>query len=640
MDPLAPLFAPRAIAVLGGYTVATAAFPGPILKVDADRPDPTRRVHPTVAGAAKAHDTVPDLVVCAAGASTADVLREAAGAGARAALVHGDADAADPRELAEVARETGLRVLGPGTSGFVVPHRWLVAGSVPGLAGIEAGPVALVAADDGVLHTLAHTLAETGVGLRLGVAVGNGPDVTQADVLRHLAEDDGTRAVALHVTDPEDGRGLADAVRALVVRTPVVALVVRARGRGGGAVAWRVARAALRQAGAVLVDDERDLVDAVTALGRIRLPAQARAGVGLVTVRTGDLLTGSLRARDVSVPPLVPCTVGRLDALLPAATGRSNPVDAGSAGPALGEVVERVSEDPGIHLTAVHGLLGPAGTDLTTTLCEVRAATPLVAVLGGPPLRVRQARGALAWAGIPCATTPAAGVTMVRALAQDAEARARLTAADTAPPRFPPLPLTGDVDEHTVKRVLAQLGVRTPQGRVCAGPAEAHRALDELDGPLVLKSLDAPYTAGAQIRTHDALDAALAGRPAGSALFLERAVPAGPELVVAVRRDPSFGPVIALGAGDPAAEALGDASLRLAPLSVMDTHTMLDELLTLDVILGAYRVAAVDRTQMCHVLLALSCLAADERVAECEIDLRILPDGGVVAVDATLLMTD
>jgi len=41
------------------------------------------------------------------------------------------------------------------------------------------------------------------------------------------------------------------------------------------------------------------------------------------------------------------------------------------------------------------------------------------------------------------------------------------------------------------------------------------------------------------------------------------------------------------------------------------------------------------------VLPALSSLAADKTVAECEINpLRVLPDGDVVALDAVLLLRD
>lgn len=556
-----------------------------------------------------------------------------------------------------MVRDTGIRVLGPNTSGFLAPHRRLTASFVPGAPDLEPGPVAVVAASGGVNHALAFTLAEAGVGLRLGVGLGNSLDVTQGDVLRHLAEDDGVRAVALHVETAAEGRRLTEAVRRLTDRVPVVALVVGrsdigdfARSHTGAlATSWRVTRTALRQAGAVLVDDERDLVDAVTALSRVRLPANPRPGIGLVTAQAGPglLLTDDLRSHGIQVPPLVERTVKELRELLPALTYLNNPVDTGRPSPALTQVVERVSEDPGIDLTAVYGLLEPTAVDLPAALTAARTATPLVAVVGGPVEQARQTRRELGEAGIPCAATPASGSAMVRALVEDAAARTRLEAVVTTPDA-PTLPPPGPVDEHTAKGVLADLGIRTPVRRVCADPTAAHAALDELGGPVVVKILDAEIlhkteVGGVQvgIRTHEELDDALARMPASPALLVEQMAPAGPELIVGVRRDPVFGPVLALGAGGTAAEILGDVSLRLAPLSAHEAHAMLDELATRQMFLGARGTTPVDRARLTHVLLALASLAADDAVAECEINpLRVLPDGDVVALDAVLLLRD
>ncbi|WP_405530539.1 acetate--CoA ligase family protein [Streptomyces canus] len=675
MTALELLFAPRAIAVLGASATpgklgaamadSLASFPGPVMKVNSGRPDPDRGFFASVGEAAVAHGITPDLVVsCIPAAVTADALREAAAVGARAALVcaggfaeAGGDGALHQQALAEVVRDTGIRVLGPNTSGFLAPHRRLTASFVPGAPDLEPGPVAVVAASGGVNHALAFALAEAGVGLRLGVGLGNSLDVTQGDVLRHLAEDDGVRAVALHVETAAEGRRLTEAVRRLTDRVPVVALVVGrsdigdfARSHTGAlATSWRVTRTALRQAGAVLVDDERDLVDAVTALSRVRLPANPRPGIGLVTAQAGPglLLTDDLRSHGIQVPPLVERTVKELRELLPALTYLNNPVDTGRPSPALTQVVERVSEDPGIDLTAVYGLLEPTAVDLPAALTAARTATPLVAVVGGPVEQARRTRRELGEAGIPCAATPASGSAMVRALVEDAAARTRLEAVVTTSDA-PTLPPPGPVDEHTAKGVLADLGIRTPVRRVCADPTAAHAALDELGGPVVVKILDAEIlhkteVGGVQvgIRTHEELDDALDRMPASPALLVEQMAPAGPELIVGVRRDPVFGPVLALGAGGTAAEILGDVSLRLAPLSAHEAHAMLDELATRQMFLGARGATPVDRARLTHVLLALASLAADDAVAECEINpLRVLPDGDVVALDAVLLLRD
>src|SRR5205823_14908261 len=108
--------------------------------------------------------------------------------------------------------------------------------------------------------------------------------VAHADGASRLAKA-GDRApgpVALHVEGVADGRRLVAAVERLSDQVPVVALVVGrndvgdfARSHTGALTpVWRTARAALRNAGAVLVDDERELVDALVALETGRLTAR------------------------------------------------------------------------------------------------------------------------------------------------------------------------------------------------------------------------------------------------------------------------------------------------------------------------------------------------------------------------------
>jgi acyl-CoA synthetase (NDP forming) len=672
MNMLGALFAPRSVLVLGAstrpgklgaaMTESLARFPGPVLRVNAGRPDPARGLYATAAEAAKAHGVAPDLVVsCIPAAVTADALHEAAAAGARAAVVcaggfaeAGSEGAELQQELAAVVRTTGLRVLGPNTSGFFAPHLGLTASFVPGAGEIPPGPVAVVAASGGVNHALAFTLAEAAVGLRLGVGLGNGMDVGQAEVLEHLADDDELGAVALHVETAADGRRLADAVRRLTRRVPVVAMVVGrsdigdfARSHTGAlATSWRVARAALRQAGAVLVDDDRDLVEAVTALARVRVPARTNPGVGLVTAQAGPglLLTDALRTSGVSVPPLAERTVKGLEELLPDPTFHRNPVDTGRPSATLPRVIEQVAGDPGIDVTGVYALLEPAAIDIPSALTSVEADTPLVAVVAGPSDQVRQARADLAQAGIPCATTPAAGAAMLRALAVDARNR-RHDDTPPSPSAGTAIP-AGPVDEHAAKGVLDALGIRTPDRRACANRQTAHTALDELGGPVAVKILDAHVQHKSEaggvhlgVRTHTELDAALERMPTAAAVLVERMAPPGPELIAGVRRDPVFGPIVAIGAGGTAAEVLGDVALRLAPLPAVEADSMLDDLAARELFQGARGAAPVDRARLVHVLVALASLLTDDAVQECEINpLRVLPDGDVLALDAVLLL--
>jgi acetate---CoA ligase (ADP-forming) len=524
VSDLRTLFAPRGVAVVGAsrdgaklgavMARALAGYGQGCVLVNSRHPDPAAGVFASVAEAAT-HRPIDLAVLCVPAAATPGALADAAAAGVGAALVcaggfgeAGPTGAAYERDLAEVARTTGVRVLGPNTSGFFAPARGLMATFVPGAAQVPAGGVAVVASSGGVNHALAFDLAEVGVSLAVGI--GGGLDVRATDVLDHLATDPDTTAVALHVETVPDGPRLLAAVRMLSAVKPVVALVVGradvgdfARSHTGAlATSWRTARAALRQAGAVIVDDERELVDAVTALSAVRLAPAEDPGVGVVTAQAGPglLLVDRLRTGGLRVPELTETTQTRLGELLPPLTYQRNPVDTGRPDKGFTDVLRAVAEDPGVDVLVGYALSEPDSLDLVAAARDgLPAATPAVLATGGPRADIGQVRARLRELGVPMLDGPTPAANAVRALVADARARALdaglgEVVADPAPPIRPMWTFGDVVDEAQAKEFLATLGIRVPAGRVCRDRAEAAQALAELGVPVAVKILDATVT--------------------------------------------------------------------------------------------------------------------------------------------------
>ncbi|MCU1606828.1 MAG: Acetyltransferase [Modestobacter sp.] len=674
MSRLDALFAPRGIAVIGasrdpaklGAVMARSLsrFPGTVVGVNARDADPAAGRFATVADAADASPDPLDLaVLCVPAAVSAQALADAARAGVRAALVcsGGYAEAGGPgigyqQELVAAARAADLALLGPNTSGFLVPTRALTASFVPGAAAVPAGPVAVVAASGGINHALAFLYAEADLGVSLAVGLGNAVDVTAADVLTYLAEDEATRAVALHVESVADGPALVAAVRALTARKPVVALVVGrndvaefARSHTGAlATSWRTTRAALRAAGAVLVDDERQLVDAVTALSAVRLDPIAEPGVGVVTAQAGPGLVhvDGLRGHGVTVPPLSDATRAALGALLPPLTYQANPVDTGRPDLGFGQVLATVAGDPDVDLVSVYALSEPDALDLPAAV-EQAATGPVVVGLGGPVDQVVAQRQALRKLGVPALASPTALTVAVTALVEDARARARRSTDIRQSPAPVAVPQR-DLDEDEAKTLLGQLGIPTPPRRACTDRAAAHRALAELPGPLAVKLLDATVThksdvGGVHLSIRDAagLDAALDALEAiGASRFLvESMAPAGVDLIVGASRDPVFGPVVLVGLGGVVAEALADVAIAPAPLSAERAGALADEL-TGRALLDGFRGGPVaDRAALGAVLAALGNLLADHlEIDDVEINPLRVTAGGLLALDAVLTL--
>lgn len=665
MSALAPLFEPKGIAVVGA-SADPAKAGHQLLRVLSGYPGPLYPVNPR-GGEILGLPAVPSLaevsgvdlaVLAVPPPAVPAALAECAAAGVRAAVIVAGGFAETGQEgrglqgqAVRIAREGGIRLLGPNTSGFVNPAAGVFASFVPAAATLRGGPVAVVAQSGGVNHALAFALQAEGVGVSLAVGLGNAADVDIAAVLDHLALDRATRAVALHVEGVEDGRALADAVARTTPDLPIVALVVGRADVGDfahshtGALSgsWAVTRAALEQAGAVLVDDSTELVDAVCALAVRRLPPAACTRIGVVTGQAGPglLLTDALRSRGVIVPELTTVTRARLAELLPPLTYQRNPVDTGRPSPTFPQVLEAVATDPVIDATIVYALAEAEALD-PLDLAR-RPQPPAVFVTGGPRDEVAPVTAALRDAGIAAATAPERGAAALAALVADARARARRAESPAVAVAHVDLP-AGPLDEDQAKQVLDGLGIATPRRRACAGRSEAHAAAEALGWPLVVKVLDPAVlhktesggvVVGVTQRAHldRALDSIAAPR-----VLIEQQAPAGVELLVGARRDAAFGPVVLVGFGGTLAEALGDVVMRLAPVGHGDARAMLDELRLQPLLDGFRGQPTVDRDALAAVIVGLAAFLADQpSVQDIEINPLRATGDGLLALDCVVV---
>lgn len=670
--PLDALFRPASIAVVGasadpakaGHAMVQALrhFPGTLHPVNPRGGEVLgHRVLTSLrecAGVDLAVLVVPPDAVPAA-------LEDARDAGVRAAVVcaggfaeSGPDGARLQDRVVRVAREAGIRLLGPNTSGFVNPVDATAASFMPAVADLAPGTVSVVAQSGGVNLALAFLLARAGVGLRLGVGLGNAVDVDVPELLDHLAADDATTAVGLHVEGVADGPALVAALRRATARKPVVAFTVGrsdvsafARSHTGAMTgSYAVTRAALAQGGAVVVDSLEELVAALVALRCVRLPVAAHVGVGLLTGQAGPglVVTDALGARGVPLPSLSATTRRRLGELLPPLTYQANPVDTGRPSSTFGDVLGAVAADPAVDVVGVYALDEPGALDPPAALAP--AAGRVLFASGGPADALTGRRRALDAVGVPVLASPGDLATALAAVVADAQGRAVVD----SPPAAPTRTLGRALDEDEAKTLLAASGVRTPPRRVAADRAQAHAALAELVGHgrrVVVKVLDVdvPHKsdvggvhvgvgdAAALDRAIDAIDAIprRAGTP--RRYLLEELAAPGTDLIVGAVRDRVFGPVVLLGLGGVAAELAPAPVLRLAPLSDARAREMVRALPA--AVRDGFRGAPpVDVAALAAVLRAVGDLVVDHGdVTEVDLNpVRVTADGPV-ALDALVV---
>ena len=249
---LAPLFAPRSVAVVGasrdpskvgGSVLANlraAGFEGRIVPINA-RADAVQGL-PAAASLLAVDGDVDLAVVAVPAAAVLPALKECAAKGVGAAVVisagfreAGPEGRAREAELAAWLRDQPLRVLGPNCLGWIRPSRRLNVTFAPGMP--LPGGIAFVSHSGALATAILDWARDRRLGFSLFASLGNQVDLTEADVLAAVADDPETRVIAGYVEGVADGRRFFEALRRATALKPVVLLKAGRSAEGARAVA-------------------------------------------------------------------------------------------------------------------------------------------------------------------------------------------------------------------------------------------------------------------------------------------------------------------------------------------------------------------------------------------------------------------
>lgn len=656
----------------------------------------------------------PDVAIVALNPlRAATVTQAAADAGIPAVIIPGggvveggEAAAVMQADVARIARDHGLALVGPNCMGVID----LVANAATYIGDVSPylprGGVAGIAQSGSVTDAFVHSGSR--VGFSRIISCGSEVVLDVCDYLAYCLDDPETSSVILFVEGfkrPERFLALAD--RALELGKPILAVKVgRSTQAQAAAIAHsgslagetRVTDAALDAAGVIRCTDLDELLETAELVEGVRRTGRrvGRGRTGVVTVSTGEgsLIADLAPVTGVDLPPIPPEARTQILAALPTMGYVGNPLDPwGAADPptayAAAFEAMAVSEAYDV-LVLVHDFpyrSAPSevatANDVTLQLLAATRERPWLMPVyvsltsGEPPPETKavldgQGGGAPLLRGALEAFRAIAGV----ARWEDRRAR-RLTAGPWRP------------EWRALAGSRISYGAdESPDARASGpGPGTTRRILSELESLALLRdaglhvidaeaaadvddAVEAARRAGTDVALKlDALGLAhkadigavalgLRGdepvRRAAEALFavgrarevtvrgllVEPMAEPGLELIVGLRRDPQFGPVVVVGLGGTLTEVLDDVAIRLAPLDLVAAGSMLDELRGARLLDGVRGSQPVDRVAVASMLVALGRLGV-ERPDLLEVDLNpvIASAAGAIAVDALVVLT-
>ncbi len=692
---------PRAVAVFGAsdskdkfggrimHFLVRHGFAGEIYPINPRRAEVLgRRAYPTIGVAPAAADVailaVPADALVASVAAAAD-----AGVGCCVIISTGFAEAgaagmARQVALVEIARRTGMRLVGPNCMGLIVPHHRLALCSsvVLDTDRLRDGAIGLVSQSGALMVSIFDRAGGDGIGFRACVSLGNQADLEICDVVDYLVDETETEAICVYVEGLLNGarfrRSLAAARHAgkpvLVVKTGRTAAGVQAARSHTASLAgaFDVFEAVCRDEGAVLARDPDDMVRAAHFLTRHRKPR--RGGVAILSSSGGAAGIASDRITELGLSLAAlsaPTRAGLERFLLPAQA--ANPVDLGGRTvpedvEIAGDVARLLFDDPDVAyglavLTSMPFF--PQRTKLIGTAALASDKPVFVTLTPGPA--ADGPRQALRDVGLPYFDRFEDSVRVL-ALVAEHDARRGVAPAPAARPagvpdgRVAPL-AAGPLAPAEVAGLLERYGVPVARAAVRATPEAAADVADRLGFPVVLKIVSRQIVHKSDVggvRLGLASRAAVVAAAHEMAAAVARAVPdaaiegfvvqetvAGEaEVIVGARRDPHFGAVVLVGLGGVAVEILKDVALAAAPVDAGRARAMLDSLRVAPLFHGARGRPPLDVDAVVDVVVRVSWLAA--ALGPQLVDLEVNPlivrraGGGAVAVDgrATLNPND
>jgi acetate---CoA ligase (ADP-forming) len=660
MSDLGELLQPSAIAIYGASESAGSVagrairnlrdngFAGRIIPVTPKYPDVYGLA--TVPSLAQAGEQVQCAIVGLSSTRVAAALRDCASAGVMLAVVPAagfaeENEMARQDELSDIARQTGMRIIGPNCLGFLNTHAQVAATTTGALQGRRPipGGIALISQSGGLAFASIFARAtDAGVGFSFVVSTGNEADLNALDFVEAAIEDPNTTTIAVLIEQlrgatrfmklAEHARSMSKQIIALKIGRTTTGARAAAAHTGSIAGTDLVYEEAFRCADVIRVHDIDDLWKLALLCSRGR-PRGGRQ-VAVVTRSGGisGLLGDHLELSGLSISPYGAKTAAALTDVLPGYVTPNNPLDL------TGRVIPGQTE---AELTAsIVGVLGGADEVDHVVLCMSAASSnDDWRVLGDALATTDKTVVALAYASgtgalqralapirVPLFDTPTSLAAALSRLAGGARAhpdRGQGTRPKTVGARALPA--------ADCSAMLAVHGVPMAAGLSVASAAEAVQAAVRLGYPVVVKpaagivhksDVGAVWT---DLRTKTAVRAAvqdLRTRLAVEAFLVQRQVAIGYELIVGATLDPDFGVTVILGWGGIHAEILPGAVPWLAEFEPLDVGGMVAELPGSAILRGHRNQPVLDLAALERILRAVATVATDLGASLLGIDLN------------------
>jgi acyl-CoA synthetase (NDP forming) len=310
------------------------------------------------------------------------------------------AGAALHNEIAGIANEAGIPVIGPNTFGMINFHVALNASFTPEFSRLTKGAIALVSQSGGISHLIGFMAMRTDVSFSKIIGLGNRLNVDFAQMVDYLMDDHDTRVIMLYMEGIDDPRQLIKIVKKHNGKKPIVVYKTGRSVKGDqasrshtGSMAGRhgIYLGSFSQSGMLTVDDTETLLDTAKVLAAC--PVSDGAGVAVLSSQAGPGMTACdvFEACGLRIVSFEERTQQKINECLPPLALRTNPVDMGPAwydSSATQGIIQAVMDDHNVNGILLIMMFASANIDvvkgISHFIMDWRQKKPLISCISAP----------------------------------------------------------------------------------------------------------------------------------------------------------------------------------------------------------------------------------------------------------------
>ena len=597
----------------------------------------------------------------------------------------GEAGLKKEKQLIEIARKYEMSFIGPNCLGVIntAPETNLNASFAREMP--EKGNIGFLSQSGALCTAVLDYARAKHIGFSKFISFGNKADISEIDLLYYLMNDDETKVILVYLEEIVDGVALMKAAREVMEKSGKPILVIKSGRTEEGASAAashtgsltgkdEICDAAFKQAGIIRCDNIEEMFNKAIAFTYQPVPVSEKVAIITNAGGPGVLTTDAAVSRGLKLAKFSDETTAILKKALPATANINNPVDV--IGDAKSDrylaAIEAAFRDPDV--AGVFVILTPQSmTDIDAIATDItriarNQTKPIYASFMGEK-DVASGIDILQQHRIPHYSLPESMCIAFQAVylfhtnlklkahripvlknIQQEVARKLMDNYSSNGREF--------ISEVESIELLQTYGMPVPQGKLARSAEEAVTTAEEIGYPVVLKvvsdeiihktevkgvelnvgSAQEVRNAFERIRSNAKSimpDATITGA------YVTPMISGGEEVILGIKRDPLFGPVLLFGLGGIFVEIFRDISFGIAPLSYDEAMHMIENTRAFEILRGSRGHSPRDIASIADAMLRLAQLALDfPEIEELDINpLFVLNEGeGCVIGDARIIV--